>query len=166
MLGGVLLDRIVLLKGYNTGTKSKCRITSNDKRLGYPDYAFLMYLADGLFLLVVLLVIRFDVIAERDSPRSKKCVSVTAGIGRIIRLIDVDIFAFVMLLLGTFWGFFESFLFVFLTDLGANSFLFGNSAQASPFVTHSNLLQLITRADAHLGLRRRRSFPLRVRQAH
>ena len=74
---------------------------------GYPDYSITFYLADGMFVFVILLM------------------SLTS-ISKLVRLIDVDIFMIMMLLLGTCWGFLESFLFVYLTELKASSYLLGN----------------------------------------
>ena len=77
-------------------------------------------MADGLFVVVILLITRLDVDIER-----MEASSLAAGLRRLIRLIDVDVFMLMMLLLGTCWGFLESFLFIFLMELNANSYLLG-----------------------------------------
>jgi hypothetical protein len=77
-------------------------------------------MADGLFAIVILLITRLDVDIERVEPSS-----LAAGLRKLIRLIDVDVFMLMMLLLGTCWGFLESFLFIFLMELNANSYLLG-----------------------------------------
>jgi len=77
-------------------------------------------MADGLFVVVILLITRLDVDIERVEASS-----LAAGLRRLIRLIDVDVFMLMMLLLGTCWGFLESFLFIFLMELNANSYLLG-----------------------------------------
>ncbi len=89
--------------------------------VGDPDYSLLFYIADGLSVLVVLLISRLDVDVERMESGN-----FVAGVKRLVRLIDVDVFIFMMLLLGTCWGFIESFMFVFLMELKANSYLLGN----------------------------------------
>jgi hypothetical protein len=80
-------------------------------------------LADGMFVVVVLLMSQLDVGVEEHSEATKLLTSIS----KLIRLIDVDIFMIMMLLLGiTCWGFLESFLFVYLTELEAsNSYLLG-----------------------------------------
>lgn len=88
--------------------------------IGDPDYSILFYIADGLCVLVVLLVSRLDVDVERIESGN-----LMSGAKRLIRLVDVDFFILNMLLLGTCWGFLESFLFVFLMELKANSYLLG-----------------------------------------
>ena len=44
---------------------------------------------------------------------------------KLIRLVHIDIFMLMMLLLGTCWGFLEAFLFVFLIELNASSTMLG-----------------------------------------
>jgi hypothetical protein len=88
---------------------------------GYPDYSITFYLADGMFVVTVLLMSQLDVGVEEHSEATKLMTSIS----KLIRLIDVDIFMIMMLLLGTCWGFLESFLFVYLTELEASSYLLG-----------------------------------------
>jgi hypothetical protein len=83
-------------------------------------------MADGLFAVVILLITRLDVDIERVEPSS-----LAAGLRKLIRLIDVDVFMMMMLLLGTCWGFLESFLFIFLMELNANSYLLGEFVRFS-----------------------------------
>lgn len=97
------------------------RIPRSTNLAGDPDYSLLFYIADGLSVLVVLLISRLDVDVERMESGN-----FAAGVKRLVRLIDVDVFIFMMLLLGTCWGFIESFMFVFLMELKANSYLLGN----------------------------------------
>ena len=73
-------------------------------------------------MLVILLISRLDVDVERIEG-----ANLATGIKRLVGLIDVDVFILMMLLLGTCWGFIESFLFVFLMELNANSYLLGNN---------------------------------------
>jgi hypothetical protein len=78
-------------------------------------------LADGMFVVVVLLMSQLDVGVEEHSEVTKLLTSIS----KLIRLIDVDIFMIMMLLLGTCWVFLEFFLFVYLTELEASSYLLG-----------------------------------------
>nr|CAH0110425.1 unnamed protein product [Daphnia galeata] len=121
MVAGVLLDWTVELQGD-------------------PDYSLLFYIADGLSVLVVLLISRLDVDVERMESGN-----LVAGIKRLVRLIDVDVFMLMMLLLGTCWGFIESFMFVFLMELKANSYLLGMTVTLGcvigiPFLYISDLI--------------------------
>lgn len=109
---------IYLISLYPNGIK---RIPLSTHLAGDPDYSLLFYIADGLSVLVVLLISRLDVDVERMESGN-----FVAGVKRLVRLIDVDVFIFMMLLLGTCWGFIESFMFVFLMELKANSYLLGN----------------------------------------
>lgn len=129
MVAGILLDWTVELQGsraitFITWHRKRTALNKNFKRLiiGDPDYSILFYIADGLCVLVVLLVSRLDVDVERLESGN-----LMSGAKRLIRLIDVDFFMLMMLLLGTCWGFLESFLFVFLMELKANSYLLGIS---------------------------------------
>ena len=88
---------------------------------GYADYSAVFYLADALLAIVVVLVSRLDVDAEQVEAGNFR-----ANLNKLIRLVDVNIFLVMMLLLGTCWGFLESFLFVFLMEMNATSYLLGN----------------------------------------
>ncbi len=72
-----------------------------------------------MLVVLVLLMSQLDVGVEEHSEATKLLTSIS----KLIRLIDVDIFMIMMLLLGTCWGFLESFLFVYLSELEANSYL-------------------------------------------
>ena len=87
---------------------------------GDPDYSLLFYISDGLSFVVILLVSRLDVDVERMENGN-----LVAGLKKLVHFIDVDVFILMMLFLGTCWGFIESFLFVFLMELKANSYLLG-----------------------------------------
>lgn len=91
--------------------------------LGFQDYSYLFYIADGLFFVGIILIFLLDVDVERMETGSLK-----SNLAKIIRMVDVDIFMLMMLILGTCWGFLESFLFVFLMELNASSLLLGKQA--------------------------------------
>lgn len=75
-----------------------------------------------MFVIVLILMSRLDVDVERQPGEH---IKLKKSISQLIRLVDVDFFMVMMLLLGTFWGFLESFLFVYLTELEASSYLLG-----------------------------------------
>lgn len=95
---------------------------------GYRDYSILFYVADVLFFFVALLAIKLDADVERMEGGN-----LGKGVRKLIRFFDVDVFILVMLLLGTCWGFLESFLFVFLMELEASSYLLGDSSKRFGF---------------------------------
>ena len=86
--------------------------------IGVRDYSILFYIADGLSVVVVLLISRLDVDVERVEGGN-----LANGLKRLVRLVDVDVFMLMMLFLGTCWGFLESFLFVFLEELKSIQYL-------------------------------------------
>ena len=125
--------------------------------IGVRDYSILFYIADGLSVVVVLLISRLDVDVERVEGGN-----LANGLKRLVRLVDVDVFMLMMLFLGTCWGFLESFLFVFLEELKANSYLLGNQflKLSSIYMSHNAIRR--DRDDRHFGLRHRSPFPLRI----
>jgi len=77
-------------------------------------------MADGLFVLGIVLIFLLEVDVERLETGN-----LGSSLKKITRMIDVDIFMVMMLILGTCWGFLESFYFVFLMELNANNVLLG-----------------------------------------
>lgn len=80
----------------------------------------MFFMADGLFVLGIVLIFLLEVDVERLETGN-----LGASLKKITRMIDVDIFMVMMLILGTCWGFLESFYFVFLMELNANNVLLG-----------------------------------------
>lgn len=80
----------------------------------------MFFMADGLFVLGIVLIFLLEVDVERLETENLR-----ASLKKITRMIDVDIFMVMMLILGTCWGFLESFYFVFLMELNANNVLLG-----------------------------------------
>ena len=80
----------------------------------------MFFMADGLFVLGIVLIFLLEVDVERLETEN-----LGASLKKITRMIDVDIFMVMMLILGTCWGFLESFYFVFLMELNANNVLLG-----------------------------------------
>ena len=72
-------------------------------------------------MLVIVFLTFLDVSAEKPEGNFWRNVL------RLIRLIDVDIFMTMMLVLGTCWGFLEAYLFIFLKELNATNYLLGNA---------------------------------------
>lgn len=80
----------------------------------------MFYSAGALYVLVILLITRLDVDVEHVEAGH-----MAHGMQKLLRLLDVDFFMIMMLCLGSCWGFLESFLFVFLMELNASSYLLG-----------------------------------------
>ena len=88
---------------------------------GFQDYSYMFFIAGGLFALAIILIFLLEVDVERMETGNMR-----TNLGKIIRLIDVDIFLLMMLILGTCWGFHESFYFVLLMEMDASNILLGN----------------------------------------
>jgi len=86
---------------------------------GAKNYAVTFYFADILLFLVVLCFFYLEVEVEKSDGDFFRDVF------KLIRLVHIDIFMMMMLLLGTCWGFLEAFLFVFLIELQASSTMLG-----------------------------------------
>lgn len=83
---------------------------------GFSGFAALFCVADVLFFIAVVLISQMDVDVGVERLETE---SLSAGLSKLVRLIDVDVFLVMMLLLGTCWGYLESFLFLFLKELNA-----------------------------------------------
>lgn len=126
---------------------------------GSPDYAIMFYLADGIFLLVVVLMCKLNVDVERVETGS-----LVTSLKKLVRLIDVDVFMLMMLFLGTCWGFLESFLFVFLMELQANSYLLGKNWRSSQGEQlNEAIFSLSLRNDCYARLRSGSAFFVHLR---
>ncbi|KAK4009736.1 major facilitator superfamily domain-containing protein 6 [Daphnia magna] len=101
MLTGILLDWAANLKN------------------GFRDYATVFYFTDALLVVVLVLLLFVEVSVEKSEG------SLVRNTFKVLRLIHIDIFMVLMLLLGIFWGFLEAFLFIFLIELKASSYLLG-----------------------------------------
>lgn len=86
---------------------------------GEKDYSITFYFADILLLLVLVCFCFLEVEVEKSEGEFMRDVF------KLIRLVHIDIFMLMMLLLGTCWGFLEAFLFVFLIELNASSTMLG-----------------------------------------
>lgn len=53
--------------------------------------------------------------------------SLTKGLKEIITRVEIDIFMILILIMGTNYGFIESYLFVYLKELNAPNYLLGES---------------------------------------
>lgn len=94
-------------------------IDMNSRRLGYTDYSAAFYTYD------ILLVI--SAITVYLMPLGKKLPAddIFKNLLNILRMPRVLLFIVFLFILGNLWGFIESFLFLYLKDLGAPNYLLG-----------------------------------------
>ncbi|XP_064113349.1 uncharacterized protein LOC135219996 isoform X1 [Macrobrachium nipponense] len=86
---------------------------------GEADYMPAFYLGDAMLAISVILIARLDL--EVELPQD----SLTKGLKQIITRPEIDIFLLLILILGSNFGFIESYLFVFLKELNAPNYLLG-----------------------------------------
>ncbi|XP_065567359.1 uncharacterized protein LOC136031641 isoform X3 [Artemia franciscana] len=105
---------------------------------GSRDYSVIFYLSDALLILVVFLVWKLDVKAEKSQG------SFLRNLQQLVKIPEIPIFLLFMMLLGSNWGFTENYLFIFLSDeLKAPTYLLGLSVTVGclcglPFLSISN----------------------------
>ncbi|KAK2714784.1 major facilitator superfamily domain-containing protein 6-A-like [Artemia franciscana] len=92
---------------------------------GFADYSITFYISDFLILLTMLSLFKVELLIEKAEDKFVKNVQ------RLIKLPDVDVFIVMMIVLGSMWGFIESFLFIFLKDLESPTYLLGLTVTAS-----------------------------------
>ncbi|XP_047486779.1 uncharacterized protein LOC125037619 [Penaeus chinensis] len=100
LIAGIIIDRI-------------------GEATGIIDYMPAFYLGDALLLLSVVLVSRLPL--EVELPEE----SLTKGLKEIVTRVEIDIFMVLILIMGTNYGFIESYLFVYLKELKAPNYLLG-----------------------------------------
>lgn len=100
----------------------------------------MFYASDILMLLVISFLFIVDVTADKNEGHFWRNVL------RLVKLVDVDIFMAMMLVLGTCWGYLEAYLFIFLVELKATSFLLGN--EQTIFSNDLKLLYLVMELHA------------------
>ncbi|XP_035914657.1 uncharacterized protein LOC118513229 isoform X2 [Anopheles stephensi] len=89
------------------------------KDLGYTDYSAAFYTYD--ILLIISSVTVFLMPLGEKLPAD----NVFKDLWNLLKLKHVIIFIWFLFLLGNFWGFIESFLFLYLKELGAPNYLLG-----------------------------------------
>ncbi|XP_049771164.1 uncharacterized protein LOC126136592 [Schistocerca cancellata] len=94
-------------------------IDQNSQYLSYTDYSAAFYTYD------ILLAISAVAIALLPLGVQLPADNIMRDLMHIVRLPHVIIFIFFLFFLGNFWGFIESFLFLYLKELGASNYLLG-----------------------------------------
>lgn len=86
---------------------------------GEYNYAPAFYVFDGLML--VTAAVTFALPIEVQVQRR----SLMKNISQLIRTAELSVLLFLMILLGTFWGYLKTFLYIYLNKLGASWLLIG-----------------------------------------
>lgn len=87
--------------------------------LGYSDYSPAIYFGAGLAFVATLIVLRLDVQVETGNE------SVVKNLKALVTKVEIDLFLLMILVLGSNWGFIESYLFLYLIELKAPNYLLG-----------------------------------------
>lgn len=86
---------------------------------GYTDYSAAFYAYD------ILLIISIGTVMLMPLVPSLPADNILQGTIAILRMPHVVLFIFFLFLLGNFWGFIESYVFLYLKELGASNYLLG-----------------------------------------
>lgn len=87
--------------------------------LGYTDYSAAFYTYDILLVISTVSVIMMPLGEKLPAD------NVFRDLWNLLTMPHVIIFIFFLFILGNFWGFIESFLFLYLKELGAPNYLLG-----------------------------------------
>ncbi|KAL0851487.1 hypothetical protein ABMA28_007282 [Loxostege sticticalis] len=94
-------------------------IDMRSKQVGYTDYSAAFYTYDALLLISAITVAVMPLGAKLPAD------NLLRDLVNIIKMPHIIIFIFFLFALGNFWGFIESYLFIYLKELGAPNFLLG-----------------------------------------
>ncbi|XP_022114941.1 uncharacterized protein LOC110993123 [Pieris rapae] len=94
-------------------------IDMRSKQVGYTDYSAAFYTYDVLLLISAITVAVMPLGAKLPAD------NLLHDLINIIKMPHIIIFIFFLFALGNFWGFIESYLFLYLKELGAPNFLLG-----------------------------------------
>lgn len=86
---------------------------------GYTDYSAAFYTYDVLLLISAVTVAVMPLGAKLPAD------NLLRDLINIIKMPHIIVFIFFLFALGNFWGFIESYLFIYLKELGAPNFLLG-----------------------------------------
>lgn len=89
------------------------------KKIGYTDYSAAFYTYDCLLVVASITVFLMPLSSKLPAD------NIFRDLISICKMPHVIVFIFFLFLLGNFWGFIESFLFLYLKDLGAPTYLLG-----------------------------------------
>ncbi|KAJ9586879.1 hypothetical protein L9F63_019523 [Diploptera punctata] len=91
----------------------------SSRQLNYTDYSAAFYTYDILVAISAVTILLMPIGVHLPEE------NIIRDILRIVRMPHVLLFIFFLFILGNFWGFIESFLFLYLKELGASNYLLG-----------------------------------------
>ncbi|XP_063588956.1 major facilitator superfamily domain-containing protein 6-like [Penaeus indicus] len=94
-------------------------LDNHSANIGYSDYMPAFYLGCGLMVIAGLLVTRLQFTVDISSEK------LLQDLKALVTKVEIDVFLVMVLVLGSNWGFIESYLFVFLRELKAPNYLLG-----------------------------------------
>ncbi|KAL7040264.1 hypothetical protein ACKWTF_000330 [Chironomus riparius] len=123
-------------------------IDHNSKNLGYTDYSAAFYTYDVLLVITAITVFLMPLGEKLPAD------NVFRDLWNLLKMPHVICFIIFLFVLGNFWGFIESFLFLYLKELGAPNYLLGititvGTISSIPFLYTAEKL---TRIFGHVNL--------------
>jgi hypothetical protein len=123
-------------------------IDYSSEKLGFTDYQPAFYTYDILLLVSAFTVLRMPLGDKVPAD------NVFRDLWNLLKMPHVICFIFFLFLLGNFWGFIESFLFLYLKELGAPNYLLGftltvGTVSSIPFLYTA---EKITKIFGHVNL--------------
>ncbi|KAG4066826.1 hypothetical protein HA402_012893 [Bradysia odoriphaga] len=123
-------------------------IDYTSRGLGYTDYSAAFYTYDILLLVSTVTVLLMPIGEKLPAD------NVFRDLWNLVKMPHVLIFILFLFVLGNFWGFIESFLFLYLKELGAPNYLLGititvGTVSSIPFLYGA---EAITRRVGHVNL--------------
>ncbi|CAB3378367.1 Hypothetical predicted protein [Cloeon dipterum] len=94
-------------------------IDYNSRQVGYTDYSAAFYAHDILLMTAAVSIMAMPIGVKVPND------DLLRDVWRILKMPHVTIFIFFLFLLGNYWGYIESFLFLYLKELGAPNYLLG-----------------------------------------
>ncbi|XP_071542120.1 major facilitator superfamily domain-containing protein 6 [Panulirus ornatus] len=118
--GNFGVQRLYCVIGLSVGPLlSGFLVDKYSRNLGVVDYAPAFYLGGALTVLAAILTTRLQFTVDTADDKVLK------KLWQLVTRVEVDAFLFMVLAQGSNWGFIESFLFVYLKELGAPTYLLG-----------------------------------------
>lgn len=103
------------------GHVSECVMKLSLALSGYTDYSAAFYAHDILLLTAAVAIMAMPIGVKLPAD------DLLRDVWSILKMPHVTVFIFFMFLLGNYWGYIESFLFLYLKELGAPNYLLGKN---------------------------------------
>ncbi|KAL7646972.1 UNVERIFIED_CONTAM: hypothetical protein RMT77_002229 [Armadillidium vulgare] len=95
-------------------------IDLHSKKVGYTSYFPAFMLSNALMIVACLFTYSVNMTADKNTS------NILQDLGKLVTSLEVDLFLLLVLILGSNFGFIESYLFIYLQNIGAPSLLLGN----------------------------------------